>query len=362
MARKSSRSDLITGAFALLVIASTVAVVAMLQGVSPRVEGVRYTVLFEDVGGLGSSAPIVVAGQRVGKVDSITTLQTTGAEGARSVEVEVGFIISEEYADVVAIPVDSVAHVQMGSLFGFGGNQIVLKLGESREVVQPGQRLPRKGQPPVNLNDVVDDAANTVKKLQSGVDKLAAVLNDEKFIDNIEQAIAYLRSSLETLDAGLKELEPAFAQVGPTLTSADELIKRLRKLLEDNNAAIEQTLKHFESASGKLDKLLDEGGNGVPTLVSNLNTIANNLDALVANLNDVIIDNQLNIQISLENVRETTESLRVFARRIERDPSLLIWGGEDASGDPKTAPKRVTPGVDEMEIRNSGRRPRKESD
>lgn len=361
MARKGSRSDIITGAFALLVIVSTIAVVAFLQDISPSVEGVPYTVTFEDVGGLGSNAPIIVAGQRVGKVTSIATLPVVSADGGRKVEVEVGFVISEEFGETVSIPVDSVAHVQMGSIFGFGGNQIVLKLGSARETVAAGQRLPMKGQPPVNLNEVMDDAAATVKKLQSGIDKLATVLDDDQFSKNIQDSLTYLKSALETLDQGLKTMQPAFEKIDPTMTSIQTIAEDLEALIKSNKKAITDTLASFQSASANLDKMLaDEGA--VPKLVANLNEIASNLDLLVDNLNDVILDNQLNVQISMENVRETTESLRVFARRIERDPSLLIWGSGTEVEDPKTAPKRVTPDVDEMSIRNSGRRPRKESD
>jgi ABC-type transporter Mla subunit MlaD len=362
MARKKGRSDLITGAFAIAVIAGFIAIVAYLQDISLGTEGARYTVSFDDVGGLGSNAQVIVAGQKVGQVVGINTVPVAAAGGGSKVEVEVAFVIDQNYVDKITIPVDTVAEVQMGSIFGFGGNRIVLKLGSARDRVQPGQKLPRKGQPPLNINELAGDVEKTVRGLKEGVDKLATVLSSEEFTGNIQESLRRLRSALETMDNGLKDLEPAFKKVGPTFDSAQSLVDELRSVLDANKDSITKVLANFEGASYKLDRLMAEDGNGVPKLVASLNAIAGNLDVLVANLNDVVLDNQLNIQISLENVRETTESLRVFARRIESDPSLLIWGGEDDTKDPKTAPARVTPGVDEMEIRNSGRRPRKESD
>jgi phospholipid/cholesterol/gamma-HCH transport system substrate-binding protein len=359
MARSKSRSDLISGAFALLVIAATMAVVFYLQAVGPSVKGASYSIVFEDVGGLGSNAPVIVAGQRVGKVDSIKTVPVVSADGARRVEVEVGIVIMEEYVETVVVPVDSVAQVQMGSLFG--GPQLILNLGRSKELVRPGQRFPVKGKPPVEINDIIESAQKTIEELQVGIKKISDMLADDKFAANIDKSLEFMRSALERLDKGLAEMEPAFGKVGPTFDSAQALIEELRGLITTNTEAINSTMTSLQSASGKLDKMLGDETSGVPVLVSNLNSIANNLDSLVDSLNDVILDNQLNVQISLTNVRDATESLRHFARRIEADPSLLIWGGEEEAV-PGIDQPRAVPNVDEMEIRNSGRRPRKESD
>ena len=359
MSRSKFRSDLITGAFALAVIASFIAVVGYLQTFGPSTEGVAYSIMFDDVGGLSGNAPVIVAGQRVGKVTGIDTVPVVSAEGARQVEVEVKIVILEEYKDTVVIPADTVARVQMGSFFG--GNQLVLQLGSSTELVSAGQRFPRKGQPPVEIADIIESANDTMKELQEGIKKIAGMLNKDEFSQNIEDSLKFMRNALEKLDNGLAEMEPAFGKVGPALESAQQLIDEMKALVDRNTEAIDNTLKSLESASGKLDKLLGDDGDGVPVLVSNLNTIADSLDALVGNINDLVLDNQLNIAISLENVRETTDSLRHFARRIESDPSLLIWGGEEESV-PGLDRDRAVPNVDEMEIRNSGRRPRKESD
>jgi ABC-type transporter Mla subunit MlaD len=337
------------------------AVVGYLQGVGPKIEGARYAIVFDDVGGLSGAANVVVAGQRVGKVDGIRTLPVVSSEGGRQVEVEVSIIIEKDFAETIVVPVDTVASVQMGSLFG--ANQLVLKLGKARDVVRPGQRLPQKGQAPASFNDLFEGAEGTIKKLQVGIDKLAVVLEKDDFSKNIERTLNSLASAMERLEKGLKEMEPAFTKVAPTFDAATALLDDIKKLINENNASINNLVKNLESASGRMDKLLAEGDGGVPQLVSGLNGIAANLDTLVANLNDLVLDNQLNIQISMQNIREASASLRTFTRRIERDPSLLVWG--DSSGEKEAAKldeKRAVPNVDELAIRNSGRRPRKESD
>lgn len=361
MAGKAARSDLITGAFALATIAAFLAVVGYLQGIGPKIDGARYSVVFDDVGGLSGSAPVIVAGQRVGKVDGIKTLPVVSAEGGRRVEVEVQIVLEEQYADTVVVPVDTVASVQMGSLFG--ANQLVLKLGNARDVVRPGQRLPQKGQPPASFNDLFEGAQGTLKKLQVGIDKLATVLEKEDFSRNLDNTMASLASAVDRLDKGLKEMEPAFGKVGPTFDTATALLQEIKALIDANNTSITNLVRNLESASGRMDKLLADEKGSVPELVRGLNNIAGNLDVLVANLNDLVLDNQLNIQVSMQNIRDASSSLRVFARRIERDPSLLIWG--DSEGEKQAAKldvPRAVPNVDELAIRNSGRRPRKESD
>lgn len=361
MARKNSRSDLITGAFALLVIVCFVAVIMFLQAVGTKVEGVRYVVVFDDIGGLGSNANVIVAGQRVGKVDYIRTLPIVSSQGARSVEVEVGIIIQEDYAESVIIPVDTVAQVQMGGFFG--GNQMVLNLGKARDTVKPGQRLPEKGRRPIDFNTLLESAERTMTELETGLKKVADLLKDDAFTGNIRESLITLNSALKKLDDGLLAMEPAFTKVGPTLTSTNELLDQIKSLIDKNDEQITNVLKNLESATGKFDALMSNEEQGVPRLVGSLNTIADTMDELLANLNDVVLDNQLNIQISLQNIREASASIRTFARRIERDPSLLIWGdSEDEKRRAELDGARPTPNVDEMEIRNSGRRPRKESD
>ncbi|MBE7492985.1 MAG: MCE family protein [Planctomycetes bacterium] len=361
MSRKGSRSDLITGAFTIGAIVAFLAVVGYLQGVGPKLEGARYSIVFDDVGGLTGSANVVVAGQRVGKVEAIRTLPVVRAEGGRQVEVEVSIIIDDAYADTVVLPVDTIASVQMGSLFG--ANQLVLKLGSARDVVRPGSRLPQKGQAPASFNDLFEGAEVTLKKLQVGIDKLATVIEKDDFSRNVEQTLASLASAMDRLEKGLKELEPAFGKVAPTFDAASTLLADIRKLIEENNAGIGNLVKNLESASGRLDKLMAEGDKGIPELVAGLNGIAGNLDTLLGNLNNLVLDNQLNLQISMQNIRDASASLRIFARRIERDPSLLVWGSsEDEKDRAKLDAPRAIPNVDELSIRNSGRRPRKESD
>jgi len=359
MARKTSRSDLFTGGFALLVVVAFIGIITYLQALGPKVQGDRYVVVFDDVGGMTSNTPVFVAGQRVGKVDSIRTLQVTDADQRRKVEVEVALIIDEQFARTIQVPVDSIARVQMGGLFG--GNQVVLNLGSEPDVVPPGQRLPMRGLPPVTIDTLLIGLEGTVKRVNDGLQNVANILNDDDFFANIEGSVASLRSTLAQLDRNLKELEPAFQSAGPAVENANALLSDLRMLVDENSRAITTMVGNLERTSGRLDSMLADE-EGVPKLVSGLNNIAANLDVLIGSLNDLVLDNQLNIQISLENVRETTDSLRVFARRIERDPSLLIWGSSSDKETRSPPPQEAVPFVDELAIRNSGRRPRRESD
>lgn len=357
MARKSARSDLITGAFAMFVIVCGIFVVLFLQAVGPRIEGSRYFVRFKDVGGLGGNSPVIVAGQKVGKVESIRTQAVTESDGHKSVEVVVGIIIEDKFASAVVIPTDTVAAVQMGGLFG--GTQMVLRLGKSKSLVQPGGTLGETGQPPVDFNTLLDSAQSTIKKLQTGLEKLADVLNDDAFQGNIKASLESLKTTLASLDKGLKDLEPAFKQVGPTIDNANALVVEMRDLIKNNNEAISSAIKHLEGASKGADDLLN---GDAKLLVADLRKIAENLDSLAGNLNNVVLDNQGNIAISINNVREATESIRVFARRIEKDPSLLIWGSNDKAPEPNSPAPTKAQDVDEAALKRSGRLPRRDNE
>lgn len=362
MAAKRGKSELITGVFAAIVVAAVLFVVLYLQGFSPAVQGTRYLIIFDDIGGLSGSAGVIVAGQRVGRVDGIRTLQTTSPEKARGIEVEVQIVIDEKFTDTIKIPVDTKAKIQSGGLFG-GTDQIVLRLGAKREIVAAGQRLPERGEEPTSFNKLFDGAAQTMKDANEAVKKLIAVIGTDQFRDNLDRTAQSLAEATDKLNKGLAELQPAFGKVEPAVESAEKLLESIRTLIEQNNASINALVKNLESASGRLDLLLADNKDGVPQLVRSLNGIAGNLDGLVANLNDLVLDNQINIQVALQNIRDASASLRVFTRRIERDPSLLVWGdSEDEKDRAKLDAARPVPNVDELSIRNSGRRPRKESD
>ena len=163
MAYKASRSDLFTGGFALLVFCGAFFVVLFLQTWTPKSDGARYRIRFQNAGGLSVNAPVFVAGQKVGKVENIDARPVGGARGQRRIEIEVSIILSEEYSEIVKIPRDTQATVQTALLFG--GSKLVLLLGESTEMVEPGQRLPLEGKPPVSITEVVASAAETMRAL-----------------------------------------------------------------------------------------------------------------------------------------------------------------------------------------------------
>lgn len=357
MSKSLKKSNLMVGAFSFFVIAAFIVVVLMLQVVKLDAEGAVYSVRFADVGGLSTNSGVYVAGQRIGKVETIDTRPVVDGN-KRRIEVDVRFRLSESYSKRIAIPVDTQAAVQSGGFFG--APKLVLLLGDSDEMVPDGKRLPKVGKPPVELNELLEHGKKTMGKLDKSVENLNKILGDENLATSVNNSLKSLEKTLATLEKGLETIEPAFDDVPDTVASTKALIEDIKKLIEDNNKNITETLESLNSAATRVDNMLGDEKNGVPKLVGGLNTVADDLDTLVNNLNRIIVDNELNVQVSLENVRDTTESLRVFARRIEADPSLLVWGS-DEDDVPGTGEPRTT-SVDELRVRNSGRRPRKEAD
>ncbi|MDC1142641.1 MlaD family protein [Planctomycetota bacterium] len=357
MARKNAKSDLLTGAFALFVMLAFFAVSVYLQDFKTESVGHRYSVRFKDAGGLRPKTPVLVAGQRVGEVETVETVPI--ASIPRRIEIVVGFVIEEEFASKIALPIDSIAQVTKQGLLG--NTVLVLQMGNSGDTIKPGEPFPQLGKPPTDISDLVNAAEMTVKRLDEGLKGIVDELGKDEVKDNLSASITSLKNALVILEKGLEDMKPAFTQVSPTLESTQSLVEEIRTLIADNRENMDSIVANLERTTSKFDKLMGEDENAVPHLVSNLNLIAKNLDDLVANLNDVVMDNKLSMNISMENIRETTDSLRVFAKRIENDPSLLVWG-DDQAPQPGLDQTRPTPNVDELEIRNSGRRPRKESD
>lgn len=358
MSKSSSKSNYITGVFTVIVMLSVFGLVMYLQGFKSDIEGERYAVRFADSGGISANAAVLVAGQKVGKVEHVVIWPVNDA-GSQNIKVLVKFIIDEEYASKINIPIDTVATVAQQGLFG--SSSLSLNLGSSSDFVKPGATLPNAGKPPTEIGQILEAAEMTVKRLNEGFEGIIEVLENKDTKDNLQDSLKHLSSALKTLDEGLTQMKPAFSSAGGAIESTKALAEEIQALIADNRESMDRIVSNLESTTSKFDAMMGEGENGVPHLVAGLNAIANNLDELVANLNDVVLDNKLSINISMENIRETTDSLRVFAKRIENDPSLLVWG-DDQSQQPGLDQPRPTPNVDELEIRNSGRRPRKSAD
>ena len=355
MSRKSARSDIITGVFALGVVLSVFFVVLFLQTWRPGAEGANYLIQFSDSGGITTSSPVVVAGQRVGRVTSVLA---TPIGGTRDIEVRVSFMIDPEYSETIRIPIDSTANIRMAGLIG--GKEMVLILGSASTYLRPGDNRALVGNPPTNLGDTLVSLQETLHLVQSGVQKLGALISDDKFVKSLGNSAALLESSLRRLDEGLEEIGPALEKVAPTIDGANDLILELRALLKENNENLSSTIKHLENAAKGADSILSKEG-AVPKLVDELNLVSGNLNKLVTNLNALVVDNQIDVAVAINNIREASASIRVFARRIEADPSLLVWGGgeEDVPGT-KIGPP--VSDIDEWALRRSGRLPRRESD
>jgi phospholipid/cholesterol/gamma-HCH transport system substrate-binding protein len=238
----------------------------------------KITVQYPNASGIYEGANVLLAGAKVGSVESDPAILPT-LEGV-SVELKI-------YKEV-SIPEEAQISIGSSGLLGDRFVQIMVpKEAKSSPALQPGAVVKGKGE--AGINEMIGGAEALLSEIQEAVgniNKLAQKLNTEVFkettISNLDSALSNLKQTTSTLaeaskniDKVLKKAEGAvetgqqtFTSAKETFTSAKGAADELKKTIGDVRSLVQQA-RH---GRGALAALLSD------------REMADNLKALVANL------------------------------------------------------------------------------
>lgn len=317
----------VVGAFVLTMLAAGLGAVVALGGGTGASE--RYSVVFDNVADVKFGTQVRYEGYPVGQVEAIEPVVEAGATV---------FHLDISVAEGFAIPSDSVARIQSSRFLG--AKTVEIQRGESATALAPGARL--ASAPAADMFAAMSSVAGQVGELSSeGLKPLLARLS--ALVDNanrlLDDDVGPMFGSLNAVARDTRgrvpeitgELASFMQELNVTLTSVQALLS------EHNVAGVQQTVENVNVASQDL------------TVISRTvqGTVVQ-LDGIVANLREVVENNQGNVEAALDdshyilrsiaqnidsinhNLAGTARNMNEFSRLIRQNPGLLLGGSAPA--------------------------------
>jgi ABC-type transporter Mla subunit MlaD len=321
VSRRSSSTLL--GLFVVVAVALGVAALILLGGGHLFQRTDPYVVYFRgSVSGLSVGAPVKFKGVEIGSVKEIYVTMSTAAAGAAEVRIPVVIAVDREkvrrsgtagelsYPERVAQLMESGLRAQLATS-SFVTNQRYIALD-----VIPGAPEELVNDPAFPYPEIA-----TVPTALENAEKLAGeVLAQLSSVDIGE----IFRSTQRTLD-GLDRL-----------VNGGELEETLRAL-QRGAKSFEETTRNIDAVAISLRRLVDDAGPDVVAIGKNVRRasetaarVAEQSETLLASLRDVVEPAGpavFSIHQGLAEVTATARSLRRFIEKLDRDPGILVRGG-----------------------------------
>ncbi|MFG0307085.1 MAG: MlaD family protein [Phycisphaerales bacterium JB040] len=369
MSNRSSKNNLVAGAFLLGSLALALGISFWLGEVSERLGSkAGYTVHFPmDVGvaGLQPGSKVMLAGMEVGRVERVRRVEQSG----RVVAMEADVLVN----DAVALHQDARAFLTQPILGGVSGINITsvgltgAPLGEGGSIeggVAPGLLAqvglgPEQAEQIFAILDNIERATREADELAARMDNIAAAFETdaEGSATDIRQVLADLRAFtarftgdngwdtrieriLADAQSNMAEVQSLREGVAQTVANADGFVTDARAILGENRPGIAAIVQdgeaivsrvRFETAV-RFEELLDTG---VLALAS--------YSDLGGRLNQMVTREYPQIRRTLANVRETSDQAKLAMGELRSQPWRLLDAptGQELEREPLYAAARA---------------------
>lgn len=242
----------------------------------------RFYATYSNVAGLNVSNPIYFNGLPVGRVSGFQLVQERGY-----------IVVSLDIDEGLMIGKDASATLANDGLFG--GKAIVLNVGASQEMAQPGDTLGSDMDEGMlsQFEPVADNLNTTLAKLNDVLDELRAT-DIKGTVDTLKYAIGSVTYKVNNL-----EVEKVIASTDSLLKSINTrsselkgLIASTTKLMDSlNNVPVTETLQKVNESLDHVNGLLlaIQSEEGTMGKLLNNDSIYNNLNKLLVDMDELII-------------------------------------------------------------------------
>ena len=313
----------IVGVFVLAMLTAALAAVVTLSGGTGARDS--YSVVFDNVADVKFGTQVRYEGFPVGQVESMTPVIEDGATV---------FLLELSVQEGFVIPSDSIARVHASQFLA--AKTVEIQRGSAATALEPGARI--ASAPPADMFSAMASVAGQVGELsQDGLkpllDRLTALVDNANNL--IDDDVAPMIDSLNAVAQDTRGRVPEIT--GELLAFMQELnvtLASVQQLLSAHNVAeVQQTVENVNTVSEDL-VVISQTMQG--TLVQ--------LDGIVANLQNVVEQNQGNVTASLDDTRYilrsiaqnidainhnlagTARNMNEFSRLIRQNPGLLLGG------------------------------------
>ncbi len=303
----------------------------------------RYTVLFQDASLLPEGAQVSYAGYAVGQVTAIhvrsaqerahqhaaypvaltlTVRSDVALHEDTRVEMKTNGMIGDRYIDILPgsgkpLPPGGTLLGAAGGLDGLLastsglpggldallGGLLVLLTDTSRPNSIPGTLA--------SVNRLLND-------LQPRLVTLATSGND--LLQTLDKEVA------STTDAAGRTLKTMNATIAENRPGLQRLVGELNTTLVDVRRTMETTRDLLVSSKGDLVALLQSVQQLVDGLQGNLGTLLARADKLLADADEMVLQNDRNIYMTVENLRDMTANLEATSQLLRANPAVILWG------------------------------------
>lgn len=260
-----------------------------------------YYVIYEKVGGLEESAPVIVNGVKIGSVADVRFLPDYR-------NIQVTLIVDRFYK----VPLNSVAKIYSSDIMG--SKSIELVLSDSQEYHSSGDNLKSEIEPDLKeeINMQLVPLKLKAEELMGSIDSILAIVqtvfnenfqtNFKNSFDNISKAVGSLERSMYAIDTILTDENSKFSLIMANLESITSNFKNNNEEISQifNNlssitdslakADVQTTIMNLNASLAKTNEILDkinkgEGSAGAllhdPALYENLAKASSSLDKLL---------------------------------------------------------------------------------
>jgi phospholipid/cholesterol/gamma-HCH transport system substrate-binding protein len=291
----AKREQAIVGLFVLIAGAVLVATVFVLSGAFGGSTS-SFRAYFPFAGGLEPGATVRYAGgPKVGRVEK---LQLDPKDSSR---IEITFSVKS------GLPVKTDSHVKIMSLSPLGENHLEIVPGSAKATLAAaGSILPADTYVDFNaltarINDLAPQAQQLLKtlndragELKVTVDRINDLMSDQNranlagtladtrgmIAENrapVKATLQHLNSASERLDPLLQDLRKTSAQANETLSHVDSLIGENRADVRQAVVELRKSLTTITDLTDRLDQTLDVNSENIDELLENLRHVSQNL-------------------------------------------------------------------------------------
>jgi len=241
-----------------LTIAGVILVVGILWLGGFRFGDNRYSfsIMFEEVAGLGAGDKVTVAGIDAGEILSLQLAPF-------------GKVVAEvEVDNYIQIPVDS--RIAVASYGLIGAKVISIRPGSKREYIEEGTVV--RGEYEKGLGDVVSEMGEALTEIRQVLRSADDILTDQEGRDQVKQALANASDASEDMKLAASDFRAMANDLkmfvsenrdpaGQTIESVGEAAEGLSDItgeLRSVSASLDSILQRVESGDGTLGQLIND--------------------------------------------------------------------------------------------------------
>jgi phospholipid/cholesterol/gamma-HCH transport system substrate-binding protein len=254
----------------------------------------KFYAVFEDVGGLGGSAPVTINGLTVGKVQNIGFMDD--ANGS----LKVTMILDNDFQ----FSKNSKAEIYETGLIG--GKAIgIIPANDNAEVAKSGDQL-----------------TSSVKK--GMLESLDVATIQQKIEGVMVSADSLMTNINDVFDAKTKaNLKNGIAELNSTITSFKHTSRSLNELITSNQEKLDSTLTNFSNISGNLSKITDSVAEAdLAQVIKNLESTIGNFDKILTSISngEGSMGKLLKDEGLYNNIEGATKEMKELLRDIKLHP------------------------------------------